>query len=239
MTFAEQVLAFSQALRIPDIPLPEGFSWLFPYEQTETQRVMALFYRKYYGDDALRFFLFGINPGRFGAGITGIPFTDPVRLEEDCGIPNTFPKKQELSAQFVWQVIRAFGGPELFCRQFYITALSPLGFVRNGANVNYYDNRHLLRAVEPFLVWNIRTQMAFGARREVAFCLGEGQNFRVFQRLNAEHGFFDHIAALPHPRWVMQYRRKSAEDYVERYVKTLQALPPPYPPNKFGRYGAK
>lgn len=226
MSFAEHVLTFGQTLRTPDIPLPEGFSWLFPYKQAETQRVMGLFYRKYYADDAPRFFLFGINPGRFGAGITGIPFTDPVRLEEDCGIPNTFPKKQELSAQFVWQVIRAFGGPERFFRHFYITALSPLGLVRNGVNINYYDDRHLLRAVEPFLAWNMRSQMAFGARREIALCLGEGQNFRVFQRLNAENRFFNHIAALPHPRWVMQYRRKCVGDYVERYIQMLQTFPP-------------
>lgn len=222
MSFADRVLAFYRLLQPPDIPLPTSFSWLFPYEQAETQRVMALFYQKYYADDQPRFFLFGINPGRFGAGITGIPFTDPVRLEQDCDIPNAFPKKQELSAQFIWQVIRAFGGPERFFRQFYITALSPLGFLRNGVNVNYYDDPQLLRAVEPFLVWNIRTQMAFGVRREVAFCIGEGQNFRVFQRLNAGHSFFDRITALPHPRWVMQYRRKSTGDYVKQYVQALQ-----------------
>ncbi|MCS7035365.1 MAG: DUF4918 family protein [Saprospiraceae bacterium] len=227
MPFADHVLAFSRALRIPDIPLPEGFSWLFPYEQPETQRVMALFYQKYYADSQPRFFLFGINPGRFGAGITGIPFTDPVRLSEDCGIPNAFPQKQELSAQFIWQVIRALGGPERFFHYFYITALSPLGFVRRGVNVNYYDDRQLLQAVEPFLIWNIRTQMAFGAHREAALCIGEGQNFRVFQRLNAEHGFLERITALPHPRWVMQYRRKCADTYVAQYAQTLQSLLPP------------
>lgn len=224
MAFAERVLTFSRELQVPSIPLPEGFSWLFPYEQAETQRVMALFYWKYYADDQPRFFVFGINPGRFGAGITGVPFTDPVRLAEDCGIANAFAQKQELSAQFIWQVIRAFGGPERFFKHFYITALSPLGFVRRGVNVNYYDDRQLLRAVEPFLVWNLRTQISFGARREVALCVGEGQNFRIFQRLNAEHGFFDRIEALPHPRWVMQYRRKSADAYVEQYLQVLCAV---------------
>jgi hypothetical protein len=223
MSFADRVLAFYRLLQPPDLPLPAGFSWLFPYEQAETRRVMTLFYQKYYADDQPRFFLFGINPGRFGAGITGIPFTDPVRLEQDCDIPNAFPKKQELSAQFIWQVIQAFGGPECFFRQFYITALSPLGFLRNGVNVNYYDDPQLLRAVEPFLVWNIRTQMAFGVHCEVAFGIGEGQNFRVFQRLNAGHRFFDRITALPHPRWVMQYRRKTTGDYVKQYVQALQA----------------
>ncbi len=224
MSFAERALTFAQQLRMPDIPLPEGFAWLFPYKQEETLRVMALFYRKYYADDHPRFFLLGINPGRFGAGITGIPFTDPVRLANDCGIPNTLPPKQELSAQFVWQVIRAYGGPKRFFEHFYITALSPLGFVRNGVNVNYYDDRQLLRAVEPFIVWNIQSQLSFGAHRSAAVCIGEGQNFRIFQRLNEQHGFFEKIIPLPHPRWVMQYRRKSCEVYVAQYLEVLNAL---------------
>ena len=67
---------------------------------------LTAFYQKYYTDSQPRNFMFGINPGRFGAGITGVPFTDPVRLETECGIQNDFPKKQELSAQFVWMFIQ-------------------------------------------------------------------------------------------------------------------------------------
>lgn len=224
MTFADQVIAFTRRLHPPDIALPTGFEWLFPYEQPETLEALTAFYQKYYADAQPRAFLFGINPGRFGAGVTGVPFTDPVRLETECGIRNPFPKKQELSAQFVWQFIGAFGGAAAFCRQFYITSLSPLGFVKNGININYYDDRQLLRAVEPFLVWNIRTQLDFGAHREAAICLGEGQNFKVFQKLNAQHGFFREVIPLPHPRWVMQYRRKTVEAYVDAYVQTLHGV---------------
>lgn len=223
MNFADQVIAFTRALRPPDIAMPSGFGWLFPYEQPETIRALTTFYQKFYADELSRVFLFGINPGRFGAGITGVPFTDPVRLETECGIENAFPKKAELSARFVWQFIHAYGGPVAFSRQFYITSLSPLGFVKDGININYYDDRHLLKAVEPFIVWNIRTQLEFGARREAAICLGEGQNFKFFQKLNAKHGFFREVIPLPHPRWVMQYRRKRMDEYVDRYVATLHA----------------
>lgn len=224
MCFADQVIAFTRNLRPPDIALPPGFAWLFPYKQAETIQALTAFYQKYYSNDQQRVFLFGINPGRFGAGITGVPFTDPIRLKTECGIENDFPKKPELSAQFVWQFINAYGGAAAFCPNFYITSLSPLGFVKDGININYYDDRQLLRAVEPFMVWNLRTQLAFGARREAAICLGEGQNFKFFQKLNSMHGFFREIIPLPHPRWVMQYRRKKVDEFIGRYVQQLNAL---------------
>jgi hypothetical protein len=221
MTFADQVIAFTRDLRPPDIPLPPDFAWLFPYSEPETMAALRMFYQKYYADEQPRAFLFGINPGRFGAGVTGVPFTDPVRLETECGIKNNFPKKQELSAQFVWLFINAFGGAAAFCRRFYITSMSPLGFTKNGVNINYYDDRQLLQATEPFIVWNIRTQLEFGAERAAAICIGEGQNFKVFKKLNDQHGFFREVIPLPHPRFVMQYRRKRLDEFVEKYVQTL------------------
>ncbi|MBX2891543.1 MAG: DUF4918 family protein [Saprospiraceae bacterium] len=222
MTFAAQVIAFTQALRPPDIALPPGFEWLFPYNNAETMRALTAFYQRFYDDHQTRAFIFGINPGRFGAGLTGVPFTDPLRLETECGIATSFPKKPELSATFVWQFIHAYGGASAFCRDFYITSLSPLGFVKDGKNINYYDDRFLQKTAEAFIVWNIRTQLDFGARREAAICLGEGQNFSYFQKLNTAHGFFKEIVPLPHPRWVMQYRRKRVAEFVEKYVATLR-----------------
>ena len=221
MLFSQQVISFTQSLRPPEIALPNGFEWIYPYDQPATMQALTTFYRKYYADENGRTFLFGINPGRFGAGITGVPFTDPIRLASECGIDNDFQKKPELSSVFVWEFIRAYGGVEAFCRQFYITSLSPLGFVKDGKNINYYDDRALQRAVEPFIVWNIRTQLDFGANRNTALCLGEGQNYAFFKKINAEHGFFKEIIPLPHPRWVMQYRRKSIQEFVGRYVENL------------------
>lgn len=224
MTFADHVIAFTHNLRRPEIALPPGFELLFPYNNTETIQALTTFYQRFYTDDQARTFLFGINPGRFGAGVTGVPFTDPVRLETECGIKNDFQKKPELSSVFVWQFINAYGGAGAFCRDFYITSLSPLGFVKDGKNINYYDDRQLQKAAGPFIVWNIRTQLDFGAQRETAICLGEGQNFAFFQKLNATHGFFKEIVPLPHPRWVMQYRRKRVDEFVERYVEALRAV---------------
>ncbi|MFI5224347.1 MAG: DUF4918 domain-containing protein, partial [Nitrospirales bacterium] len=65
--------------------------------------------------------ILGINPGRLGAGLTGIPFTDPLKLQNICGIENTLPKKAELSADFIYTMISAFGGPEAFYKKFYFS----------------------------------------------------------------------------------------------------------------------
>jgi len=224
MTFADHVVAFTHQLRPPDIALPPGFEWLFPYDNPETMQALTAFYERFYADNRARSFIFGINPGRFGAGVTGVPFTDPIRLATECGIENGFQKKAELSSAFVWEFIRAYGGAAAFCRDFYITSLSPLGFVKDGKNINYYDDRQLQKAAEPFIAWNIRTQLDFGGQRDTALCLGEGQNFAFFQKLNATHGFFKEIVPLPHPRWVMQYRRKRMDEFVDRYVATLREV---------------
>ncbi len=226
MHFGQKVLEFHKTLTIPDLALPTGFAWLYPHPAPETRRVMDAFYEKYYTGSQERTFLFGINPGRFGAGITGVPFTDPVRLEADCGIANSFGKKQELSAQFVWRFIRAMGGPEQFSRDYYITAVVPLGLVKGSVNINYYDDRNLIKAVEPFAVWNIKTQIEMGANRAATICMGEGANFKFLSAINQKHGFFKEVVPLPHPRWVMQYRRKDLDVYLEKYVATMLALKP-------------
>ena len=90
-----RIIDFTRSLRPPEIALPAGFEWLYPYDNPETMRAMSTFYQKFYADNQVRTFIFGINPGRFGAGVTGVPFTDPVRLEKACGIENGFQKKPE------------------------------------------------------------------------------------------------------------------------------------------------
>jgi len=101
---AEAILDFYFSLQKPT-SLPEGIEVIFPFDNNETRRVMELFYRKYYGDGRCRTLLFGINPGRFGAGLTGVGFTDPILMEEKCGIANDLPRHSELSAGFICEVV--------------------------------------------------------------------------------------------------------------------------------------
>lgn len=166
--------------------------------------------------------IFGINPGRFGGGVTGIPFTDPIRLEKDCGIPNSWQKKQELSSLFIYEMINKFGGPEKFYKKFYITAISPLGFTKANKNLNYYDDKQLERSISEFVISSIKQQLDFGIERDVAFCLGEGKNFNYMSKLNAEHNFFDSIIPLSHPRFIMQYKLKKKNEYIANYINEFK-----------------
>ena len=122
MHFAANVLQFYRTLGLTE-PLPEGIEAMNPYQSEPAFRVCRIFYEKFYNDDAKRFLVLGINPGRNGAGITGIPFTDPVKLEARFGIPNPFQKKAELSADFIYRMIDRYGGPEKFFGKFFIVSL--------------------------------------------------------------------------------------------------------------------
>lgn len=216
MTWADRILTFNQSLAISH-KLPKGVDVLNPFLNAETRKLCTKFYRKYYGDNLPRKMILGINPGRFGAGLTGIPFTDPVKLEVNCGIQNELPKKAELSADFIYQLIDAYGGPEKFYKRYYFSSVSPLGFTKDNKNLNYYDLRPLQESVTPFIINSIKTQLDFGFTRDVCYCLGEGKNFVFLSRLNLEWHFFKKIVPLPHPRFVMQYKRKSVRQYLQRY----------------------
>lgn len=219
-TQAAAILHFYRNLR-PRFTLGKGIGIMNPYKDAAAWAVTEQFYPKYYNDNRPRALIFGINPGRHGAGVTGIPFTDPIRLAEKCGIANEFQKRGELSSEFVYAVIDAFGGPAAFYGRYHFTALSPLGFVRDGKNLNYYDDKELMKAFEPFMLRCIRQQLATMPVDRTCFCLGEGENYKYFSRINERFGFFENIIPLPHPRWVMQYRRKKVGEYIELYMKEL------------------
>jgi hypothetical protein len=223
MSFAAKILGFYQRLDL-GTTLPEGIEAMNPYRDETAFSLCHQFYTKFYDDAQPRSLILGINPGRFGGGITGIPFTDPIKLKEYCEIDNDLKKKAELSADFIYAMINGFGGPSAFYKRFYISALSPLGFVKDGKNLNYYDSKALIKAVEPFMIDSIKTQLEFGIRREVCFCLGEGENYRYLQKLNNEHQFFEHIEPLSHPRFIMQYKRKHIPHYIKEYVTKLKAV---------------
>src|ERR1017187_10592342 len=130
MTLSQKILSFLKGLEL-NVNLPAEIEVMNPFMDEITFNLCKQFYNKYYNDNNPRHAIFGINPGRFGGGVTGIPFTDPIRLQSICCIENDFQKKQELSSVFVYEMIHAFGGPEIFYNKFYISAISPLGFTKH------------------------------------------------------------------------------------------------------------
>jgi hypothetical protein len=220
MTFADQVLSFYRNLEIK-ASLPKGVVALNPYHDNESFSYCTKFYKRFFDDSDERTLILGINPGRHGGGITGIPFTDPIKLEQYCCIPNSFNKKPELSADFIYKMIERYGGPENFYSRFYFGAISPLGFTMDGKNLNYYDVKELQIALKDFIIESLRKQMAFGINTSICYCLGEGENFKFLRRLNDEVKIFQQIVPLAHPRFIMQYRRKKVDEYVDSYLKAF------------------
>src|ERR1700741_607465 len=145
-TFAKRVLDYYGNLNLPQ-KLPGDVVAMNPYKNPEVKDYVRQFLYKFFSDNRKRVLVFGINPGRFGGGITGITFTDPVALEKFCGIPNTLPKRREVSSEFMYEFIQHWGGPAKLYKDFFFTSVSPLGFVKNGINFNYYDHPIFLEMI--------------------------------------------------------------------------------------------
>jgi hypothetical protein len=226
-TFADRVIDFNKSLDL-DLILPDGIRVMNPFkENKEALAVSSAFYRKYYNDNQKRHLILGINPGRFGAGVTGVPFTDTKRLTEKCGLQISNLSTHEPSSVFVYEVIAAYGGPETFYGDFYINSISPLGFVKTNdkgreVNFNYYDSRELQEVLYDYMLQSVKTHISMGIHTDVCFCLGSGKNFRFLQKLNLDHKFFEKLIPLDHPRFVMQYRSKQMHEYVEKFVRILR-----------------
>jgi len=218
-TFADKIIAFNRkldlVLDIPDIEV------MNPFHEPKVLDFTEQFYRRFFNDQNKRIFIFGINPGRHGAGITGISFTDPIRLETKCRIINHLPKNPELSSEFIYKMIDGYGTVQDFYSRFFITAVSPLGFLTHGKNLNYYDTKDLQEKTRPFIVQSIKDQIEFGAFSECAICVGGDKNFRFLNNLNDEYSLFDRIFALEHPRFIMQYRRKMINDFISKYLTVM------------------
>jgi hypothetical protein len=216
MSFAEKAIAFYRQLQPLPLPLPQAVEVMNPYENVETQHVVTQFYQKYFADTQPRALVLGINPGRFGGGVTGISFTDPVNLRTYCGIEHPFKPKSELSSQFVYACIEAYGGAEDFYRDFYLGALYPLALVKDGKNYNYYDSPEVYAALKPEIIESLTRQAGFGSKKHM-ICLGQ-KNYHYLNLLNEEMQLFDTIHVLDHPRFIMQYRRKEKNVYIEKYL---------------------
>jgi hypothetical protein len=230
-TFADKVIEFNKKLDFNG-KLPVGISMMNPFKENKNiLPLSSLFYKKYYNDGNSRHLILGINPGRFGGGVTGIPFTDTKRLVENCSIPYSDKSTHEPSSVFVYEVIEAYGGAAAFYKDFYINSICPLGFTSTGSNgkeinYNYYDSKELTNAVYDFIIQSIQQQISFGIDTDLCFCFGNGKNEKFLRQLNEEQQFFKKIVALEHPRFVMQYKAKTKQVYIDKYLSAFAQINP-------------
>ena len=227
-SLASHINAFNRRLDIA-CPLPEGISVMNPYrDYGHVLHWTDAFYKRFYSDLHPRRLILGINPGRLGAGQTGIPFTDPKRLWTYFQLGSPYELMHEASAAFVYQMIDAYSGVNEFYSRFLVSSICPLGFVqdKNGKqiNYNYYDSAQLQKAVTPFIVQCMEEQLSWPIDRSVVYCLGTGKNYKFLLQLNEEHNWFDAIVPLEHPRYIMQYKSRRVEEYIQKYLKAFSAV---------------
>jgi hypothetical protein len=228
-TLADRIIAFNKQLKFTGA-LPHGIHILNTFADSPLAlECSSAFYRKYYSDNQPRHLILGINPGRFGSGTTGIAFTDPKRLDAEWQARFKDNMTHEPSSDYVYQMIAQYGSTVDFYKRFYINSVCPLGFTQNSAtntqiNYNYYDRADLKLAARPFIIDSIHKQIALGMHTDVCFCFGTGQNFKYLNDLNKQLHFFDRIVPLEHPRYIMQYKAKSKQMYIDKYLEEFSIV---------------
>ncbi len=105
-------------------------------EFLENWEAIEIFNKKFYGGNPPKTVLCGINPGKNGAGKTGVPFIDFTSLSKIMdGVDRN---DTERSAQFFYDVVKEIGVSN-FYNSFYVTNISWVGYIKDNKNLNYYD----------------------------------------------------------------------------------------------------
>ncbi len=222
MNNSKKILKFLK--KIKPLKAPKNITVMNPYQNHYTWSLVEKYYKKYYNDEKSRTLIFGINPGRLGGGLTGIPFTDPVNLEKYCLINNSIDKKREISSKFIYELIDKYGGVEKFYKKYFITSVCPFGFTKNGKNFNYYDNQLILKHWKNQIAKWIDYQVKNIQNNKICFVIGKGKNQYFFEMINKEFKFFNEIISLPHPRWILQYRSKQKNKFIKEYINKLNKV---------------
>lgn len=170
------------------------------------------FQKKYVQPNSPKIVMCGINPGRKGAGITGIPFIDTYSLSKLIpGITNT---KSEKSAKFFFSIIEEIGINK-FYRNVHVTNMSCLGFYKldKGTNVNYNS---LPTEIQNVLIDKFVEEMGF-INPDVIIPIGvivECELHNIKNRLKAEIGL-----RLHHPAYCLVNRKTYIETLAKYFDK--------------------
>lgn len=229
ISFAEKVLQFNDKLPFEPFDLPSGFKMINPFigdQKEQVKRITTAFYKKYYDDTQPRRMILGSSPAYRGSAVTGVPFEDARYLQEETGIFIDKFYINRSSSKFIYEVIEKYGSRAKFYNDFYMNFVCPLGIVRtnqkgNEVNCNYYENTKLQKALYPFIVNAIHSQLDFGIDTSVCYCIGSGENFNFLSKINREYNLFRNIIPLEHPRYIMQYNLKRKDEFIEKYINAF------------------
>jgi hypothetical protein len=170
------------------------------------------FHKKYIEPNSPKIVMCGINPGRLGAGVTGIPFIDTLSLSKL--VPNINNPKSEKSAKFFFSIIEEIGVNE-FYKNVHVTNMSWFGFynIDTGKNVNYNS---LPVEIQNVLIEKFVEEMDF-IKPTLIIPISDVVNWELLynlkpkNRLNAEIGH-----RLFHPAYRLVVRKT--------YIDTLNQL---------------
>ena len=204
-TFKEK---YSEILRSMNIQILSNF--------IDNKNNIVEFHKKYVEPNSPKIVICGINPGRNGAGLTGIPFIDFASLSQM--LPCIKKNDWEQSANFFFSIIQEFG-IETFYRNFHVTNISWFGFSRidKSKNVNYYE---IPTEIQKYLINKFVEEMAF-INPDYIIPLAEHVSWELDSlkkqdKIKAKIG-----TRLNHPAWVMAHRRKDLNTWRKKYVDTL------------------
>ena len=169
----------------------------------------------YQKNNVNRIVLCGINPGRNGAGKTGVPFIDNLSLSKI--LSKIEERDSEPSAQFVWSVISKFNNFNEFFDSVYLTNISWLGFTKNGNNYQYYELENELRVefikgfvqemniVKPYAI----IPLSIDVNKDINILKNKyNKNWNVINRLN-------------HPSWC-SFNTERANEWCNRYYEEIK-----------------
>lgn len=186
---------------------PHGFTVLADF--LENWSSVEEFYARYYLQGFPKTVLCGLNPGRRGAGKTGIPFVDFASLSQLMdGIDR---RDDERSATFFHGIVSHMN-PTVFYQSFFVTNVSWVGFVKDGKNANYDV---LPPKAQAFIYDRFREEMELvGPDRIIS--ISKPAHSTIKSLFGRE---IDTSICLPHPNWcAFPKKRKAAE---EKYISTL------------------
>lgn len=123
----------------------------------------------------------------------------------------------------MYKLIDEFGGAKKFYSKFFISALYPLALIKDNKNYNYYDSKKVYNELKPQILKTFKQQIGFGANEKVVISFGK-KNAEYLKEINEELKFFKKIIVFDHPRFIMQYRLKKLDTYLNDYTKILRKV---------------